>query len=294
MSYPNQPPQQYTGYPPPGYTQMPPQPGYPQAVPQPPAYPAQPPAQPAQPLPNGSLDDFFGQPNTGGGASWSFKDKPPGTFYEGFVEREVTNADIEAQTIPGTNTPATYRDGRIKYAMRVPMITQPSEAHPEGKATWYVQGQARGELARAMKEASAPEGAPEPGAWVRVTLVNRKPARTPGFNPSNEFRVEYRRPQGAPPAAPAAQPPGQVQHADIMSQPENSGPPAGARHYPPQPAPPAAQAPPAAAPPAPPAAATPGSEDAFRASLTEQERQDFDAMTAEQRVLFRQMKGQAA
>jgi hypothetical protein len=185
------PQQQYatpTGYAPPG------------------SHPYVPPApQPAAPpLPPGSLDSFYQQPSTGGGPSWKFQDsvsRQPmiGKTYEGFVARPVTDSDIEAQT-DQSGVVRTYRDGRPKFVMKVPMQFPPTQEHPEGLAQWYVKGQARDELARAMAEAGAPQGPPEAGAWIRVTLVGTRPV--PGMNPAYQYRVEYRRPNGAAPAVP--------------------------------------------------------------------------------------------
>ena len=148
-------------------------------------------------LATGSLDEFFAAPSVGGGPSWSFKGRDIGTTFSGVVARPVTNADIQQQTTPGSNQPATYRDGRPKFVMRVPLRVNPDQSFPDGEATWYVTGQSRDELVRAMAEAGAPAGAPEAGAAITVTLVARRPSRTPGFNPSNQVSVRYVRPQGA-------------------------------------------------------------------------------------------------
>jgi hypothetical protein len=156
----------------------------------------QPAPQPQQPvvLATGSLDEFFNQPSVSGGPSWSFKDKPVGTTFVGVVSRPITNADIQQQTTPGSNQPATYRDGRPKWVMRVPLNVNPDQSFPDGESTWFVTGQARDELVRAMAEAGAPVGAPEAGSTISVTLVARRPSRTPGFNPSNQVSVRYTRP----------------------------------------------------------------------------------------------------
>lgn len=213
--YPQQPqqfqptmPQYPQGYP--QAPQFPVNPGYPAPA----TYPAQGyPHVPAQPLPSGSLDDFFDQ-RSASGPSWKFKDKPIGTAYAGVVARPVTNADVQAQTDQAGNV-QTYKDGRPKFVMIVPMTFPPTAEHPDGQAGWYVKGQARDELSRAMAEAGAPAGAPEAGAAIRVTLVGHRPI--PGFNPAFQYRVEYVRPQGAgaqqiPAAAPVQQaPPMQAQ-----------------------------------------------------------------------------------
>jgi hypothetical protein len=192
-----------------------------QPYPQQPAYPAQqpyaapqyPPATypqqyvqpqaPAQPLPTGTLDTFYQQPSSSGGPSFKFQDpntRQPqiGKSYAGFVARPVTDADVRAQTNDGGQV-QTYKDGRPKFVLVVPMQVQPSQEFPEGQAGWWVKGQARDELARAMAEAGAPPGAPETGAFIRVTLVNVRPI--PGRNPAYQYRIEYVRPGGATPAA---------------------------------------------------------------------------------------------
>jgi hypothetical protein len=215
--YPTQPPMpqypQQPAYPAPqGYPQQP-APTYPQAYPQPQYAP---PAPPAQPLPTGTLDTFYQQPSSGGGPSFKFMDanRQPqiGKHYEGFVARPVTDADVRAQTDQSGNV-QTYRDGRPKFVMVVPMQVQPSPEFPEGQAGWWVKGQARDELARAMAEAGAPAGAPEAGAFIRVTLVSVRPI--PGRNPAYQYRVDYVRP-GNP--APAPQPVQQPVAAPVMQQ----------------------------------------------------------------------------
>lgn len=236
MSYPQ-------SYPPMGY----PQPTDPWTPPQQPAapqwpmpaqnYQAPPPQVPQQPAPQGSLDDFYGQPSSGHGPSWSFKDKPIGHAYVGIVARPVTNGDVQAQTNPTTGQIQTYKDGRTKFVLKLPMMVTADQAFPEGKAQWYVAGRAREELARAMSEAGAPEGPPEAGAAIRVQLVARRPI--PGLNPANEVQVTYQRPAGAgnapapqPPAEPVAQPepPAQQQQQQQVSaappaQPGPAAPP---------------------------------------------------------------------
>lgn len=196
----------------PQYPQYPAQPapqGYPvqpqYAPPAPPMqYPPQqyaPQPQYAPPMPApvaGSLDEFFSQPGGGSGASWKFKDKPIGTVYHGIVARAVTKGDVRQQT-DNNNRPLTFKDGRPKFVMVVPMLVQPSAEYPEGTAAWWVKGQARDELVRAMAEAGAPDGPPEAGAAISVTLVGKRPI--PGMNDAFQYRVQYVRPAGAPPAA---------------------------------------------------------------------------------------------
>lgn len=212
--YPQQAPQTYA----PPMPQYPAQPAYaPQGYPAP-QY-AQPPAPAGPPPPPGSLDTFYQQPSSGGGPSFKFMDSTTrqpqvGKSYAGFVARPVTDADVRAQTTEGGQV-QTFKDGRPKFVMVVPMQVQPSQEFPEGIAGWWVKGQARDELARAMAEAGAPAGPPEAGAFIRVTLAGIRPI--PGRNPAYQYRVEYVRPGGVPavggpveqydnPSAPTAQP----------------------------------------------------------------------------------------
>jgi hypothetical protein len=195
---PNAPPPQQ--YPPQQYApQYPPQQGY---VPQP--------APVQQPLAQGTLDEFYNQPSAGGGAALKFEQI--GTRYVGIVSRPIGNGDIQQQTdVHGR--PQTFKDGRPKFVMKVPLQMQPTPQYPDGLAQWYVKGQARDELVRAMAEAGAPEGPPEAGAIVDVTFVSQRPAGA-GMNPAKQFQVHYQRPNGAAPAAPQ-----QAAQAPVAQQP---------------------------------------------------------------------------
>lgn len=202
--------QPYAQLPAPTYPQQ--QPAYPQAYAQP-QYAA--PAPPAAPLPTGTLDGYYQQPSSSGGPSFKFNGKPIGTSYAGIVARPVTDSDIRAQT-NNAGQVQTYKDGRAKFVMVVPMQVQPSPEFPEGTAGWWVKGQARDELARAMAEAGAPAGAPEAGAGIRVTLVGQR--QVPNMNPQLLYRIDYMRPGGAAPV-PAPQPVAQPAPVQQMQQP---------------------------------------------------------------------------
>ncbi|MET0423633.1 MAG: hypothetical protein ABW046_07155 [Actinoplanes sp.] len=294
-AYPQQPPaypQQPQGYPqqPQAYAPPMPQQGYPQAYAQPQYAP---PAPPAAPLPAVSLDAYWQEPSSSNGPSLKWKDTNDvpqiGKSYEGFIAREIRDSDIRPQT-DKQGQPTFYRDGRPKSVMVVPLIgVQPAQEFQDGQAGWWVKGQGRDELARAMAEVGAPQGAPEAGAWVRVTLVGARPI--PGYSAALQFRVEYRRPQGVPQSVPAAaHAPAQVapmqQTAPVMStatgQPQiyqQPVPPAPA----PQPVPQQAPVPqPVSQPLQQPAAAAPG-QGAAPAGFT-----------AEQQALFAKLTGQPA
>lgn len=192
------PPQPQQGYPAPAPQQMPQQ--FPQQPYAPQGYPAQAPQQPQVQLAQGSIDEFYNQPSVGGGPSlsWSFKDgsqKQIGTSYVGVVVRDITNADIQQETDIRSGQPKTYKDGRPKFVMKVPLKQVASNVQlqtpefPDGEAVWYVKGQGRDELTRAMAEAGC-KGAPKAGATIQVTLVGRK-AMGQGMNPANQVQVVY-------------------------------------------------------------------------------------------------------
>jgi hypothetical protein len=240
--------QTYPGFPPtppptPPTPQYPVQQGYPAApgqLPYAPQYPqyGQPPAPgyppmqmapPATPLAQGSIDDFYNQPSTGGGKALTFESV--GTRYIGIVTRPLGSGDIQQQT-DTRGVPQFFKDGRPKFVMKVPLQMQPSPLHPDGLGTWFVKGAARDELVRAMAEVGAPAGPPEAGAIIDVTHTALRPSGA-GMNPAKLFHIVYTRADGqtsspaptavaqpvyAPPApqqpafaqpaqAPAAQPP---------------------------------------------------------------------------------------
>lgn len=220
QTYAPAPPQQYA--PQPQQPMAPQYPGYPpqQYAPAPAQYAPQPTA-PAQPLAAGSIDDYYSQPSTGGGAGLKFtgpNNQPMiGQSYVFQVTRPVGNGDIQQQT-DQKGTPLFFRDGRPKFVMIVPVqLLEPSPNHPDGLAKWYVKGAARDELARAMAEAGAPEGPPEHGAVIRVTLTGTRSSGA-GMNPAHVFAVQYVRPQGAAPVAAPSQPVAQPEAAQAPVQ----------------------------------------------------------------------------
>lgn len=256
------------GYPPQPYAPQPyppQQPGYPPQFPAPqqfgqfaPGYPPAPAALPPQQLAQGSIDDFYNQPSTGGGKSLSFPAGQFGTRYVGVVARAITSGDIQQQTNT-KGVPQTFKDGRPKFEMKVPLQLQPSQTYPDGLAQWYVKGQARDELVRAMAEANAPAGPPEAGAVIDITYVADRAAGA-GMNPAKQFHVVYTRPTGetSSPAPAAPQPAAQpVQYAQPPQAPV-------AQQYAPQPP---AQAPAQPAPPAAPVAGPSDLSDAQRELL---------------------------
>lgn len=213
-------PPQQGGYPDPnagqygapqGYAQAPPNPygpppqQYPPAqfVPngqylsQQPGYGYPPPQQgpPAVDL-SGDLESFYAQRSVGGGKGISWKGVPDGFTVFGVVARTIGHGDVFKETHPPNSPQAgqlrTNRDGSFKYAMQVPLkLLVPLQNYPEGEARLFLRGQLRDDTTRAMAEVGAPEGPPEAGAFVRVTLTHRKPGNNIA---QNMFSVLYRSP----------------------------------------------------------------------------------------------------
>jgi hypothetical protein len=150
------------------------------------------------PQPKGTLGAFFSQPAASGASLGKFFTNP-GQSIEGIVARAVTHADVRPQTNMQTGQIQQYKDGSLKWHMIVPLLVQQSQLFPEGKAAWYVKGQAKDELARAMAEAGVPPDedgnlVPEAGAWVRITFTGYR--QVPGMNAAKQYEVIYRRPEG--------------------------------------------------------------------------------------------------
>lgn len=225
-------------------TYLPPQPmapqyGQPQYAP---GYPPPVMAPPPAPLAQGSITDFYTQPVGGSGAFLKFEQ--PGVVHAGFIARAIAQGDIRQVTTPPQqgSVPQFYKDGRPKFEMLVPLKVIPSQANPDGMATWAVRGGDRDELTRAMAEAGAPEGPPEADAFVQITFTHEQKGRggiarkvkqivylRPGDPTVDAFRQQVlttpavapvpQQPQYAPapiqqlPAGQYAQPTGPVQYA---------------------------------------------------------------------------------
>lgn len=151
-----------------------------------PGYPQQSPAP-------GTLSDFYGQP-VGGGPSIKFN--VIGESVVGTIARDVTDADIRQQTEVMTGRPQTYRDGRPKLAMVVPIqLAQLTAEFPEGVADWWVKGADRDELLHAMTAAGVqpdPDGVyrPKGGDQISITYTHDNPGRA-GMSPAKIKAVQY-------------------------------------------------------------------------------------------------------
>lgn len=291
MTYPQQP-----GFPPvpgtaaptppaPGGYPQPPAPQYmPQGFPaQQPYYPQPPqygaPQQPAPQLAAGSLDAFFSQPSSGGGAALKFE---VNTAHVGVVSRPLTHGDVQQQTNPGNGQPSYYKDGRPKFVMKVPLKVAVSQAHSDGQAQWFVAGAARDELLRAQLEAGAPEGPPEAGAVIYVQCTGTRPSG-PGMNPAKTYAVRYWRP-GNPEGLQFAAQCG-IDMSGVTTGPAAENPaPAPVTQGPQAPAPQAPQGPPA--PPAAPIAQAPAPQPPAPAANS--------GLSPEQQALLAQLTGQSA
>lgn len=230
------------------------QPGYGQPAPQGP---------PQQDL-SGDLESFYAQRSTGGGKGISWKGVPDGFTIMGVVSRPINNGDVFKETY-APNTPQagqlrTNRDGSPKYAMQVPLrliILDAFQArdYPDGEARLFLRGQLRDETTRAMAEVGAPEGPPEAGAFMRVTLTHRKPGnniaqnifaviyRSPGTWESDPNLTAYaQQPQAQPNPQAGYGAPQQAPYQQQVQQPQQYAAPAQAAPNPQQYAPQGAQA----------------------------------------------------
>lgn len=197
---------QYQQAPPPGYGQQ-----YGQQPPQGYGQPQGPQGPPAQPLAQGTLEDFYNQRSASGGQGLKFTDDRTnqpmiGKRYRFRITRPLVNGDVQQQTDKFGNG-LTHRDGQPKLVLVVPVqLVIPDPLFPDGEAVWYVKGQARDELTRAMMEAGETETLPQMGAVVDVELARLKPSGK-GMNPAHVFAIQYT-PAGAVPAQPDQAVPG--------------------------------------------------------------------------------------
>jgi hypothetical protein len=233
--------------PPPNYG-PPPQQGYgaPQGYQQPYGQPQQgygqpygAPQPPQAPPENYTLADFANQPAGSNGKAWSFAEDKGyrlGTWRVGQVAREVSDSDVEGQTMPNSTMPAMLKDGRRKLVLKVPLSVAPDEEFKDGRAQLYCSGGLWGELTRAMAQAGAPSGYPESGSVIAVRKTGSR--QIPGLNAAGVYEVQYQRPgqQGqpaqAPPApveqtAPQQGPPAQQYQQPAQPEYAQQGPPQG-------------------------------------------------------------------
>lgn len=176
------------------------------------AQPPMPQAPPAPPV-NLTLDDFIDQPSNAGGASLSFERL--GDTHVVRVTREVVNSDIRQQTDPKTGVGITFRDGRPKAVLVLPV----AKANPDGTeepATFWAGTNERDELKRAMTAAGWSGTFPEADSWLKITYVSDK-NNGPGYAKSKIKHIDYVRPSGgqsapapAPQSAAAPAPPPQA------------------------------------------------------------------------------------
>lgn len=192
--------------------------------------------QPVQQAPgpdlSGDLESFYAQRSVGGGKGISWKGVPDGYTIQGVVSRAITNGDVFKETYP-PNTPQagqlrTNRDGSPKYAMQVPLKLHlldqfQARDYPDGEGRLFLRGALRDETTRAMAEVGAPEGPPEAGAFIRVTLTHRKPSNNIA---QNMFAVLYRSPGTweSDPNLTAYAPPAQPQPPQYSNQPGYGAP----------------------------------------------------------------------
>ncbi len=204
------------------------QPGYP---PQQPGYaPQQPPVPPQPELPRGTLQAFMEQPAGADGKALAFD--RIGDRYVGTVIRNVTDADIDYQTKPGTNEVVKYNDDRYRLVMKVPLLITPSPMYPEGIGVLWVNSSLRNELSRAMEAAGAEPGPPRAGDVIDITYTHDQDSGR-GRNPRKVKRIVYQDGHGIAPQLPGT--PAQAQQAPQPPQPQYAPPQQPQFQQPPQP-----------------------------------------------------------
>jgi hypothetical protein len=129
------------------------------------------------------LSEFYGQRNNAEGKPWKFHQMPMSTSYCGIVARPITDGDVRAQ--------ATQRGE--KMVVVVPMKMMPDANFPDGWGTMWLKGDMWTKCQAAMATVGAPEGMPEAGSFVQVTLVGTRQTGA-GFNAAYQYKVDYRRP----------------------------------------------------------------------------------------------------
>jgi len=202
--------------------------------------------------------DFWGQPSGGSGPALSWPQI--GTVYNVAVARDVRNTDVHPQTDPKKQPGQegyykTFTDGRKKLEIRIPLRLQPSQAYPQGEATFYVKGADRDELVRAMQAAGVTpdqDGAlwPKAGDTFQVHYFGDKPNRMGA--PTKQKQITYTVGNGTVPQEylqPAVQQFQQAPPQQYAQQPQQFAPPQAPNGY--------AQAYVQQAPPAPPQYAAP-------------------------------------
>ena len=143
------------------------------------------------------MADFLNQPKSGEGPTLSDFLKNINQSITGVVARAIDKGDMRVSMDMNNPTqPARRKDGSLKYYMQVPLLVN-SAFFPEGRVRWIVQGQAQGELSRAMSAAGCPPEiqVPEYGAEITVTKVGQREIKN--MSPQAIYQVIYRRPPGA-------------------------------------------------------------------------------------------------
>ena len=160
---------------------------------------------PAPQLANGSLEDFYNQPTSGGAPSITskfFNKRPQGSWLQLTVLKDASNSDVRQQQTP-QGIPQTFKDGRPKFVLVVKVaVTGSSDGthvaeFPDGEGSLWVKGVMADELRRAMTAAGDPSGYPKGGAQIVMQSAGEKASRTPGFSATKLYTLQYAGPVAA-------------------------------------------------------------------------------------------------
>lgn len=155
-----------------------------------------------------TLDSFF---SGGGGKSVSWRDKPLGTTVSGTI-KAVNPPHQQTDPVDGS---LQFKKDKVtpKMSVRIDLATNErdvSDPEDDGSRGLYVQGWLQGAIGDALRKAGR-QGAPEVGATLTVTLIERTPNEIPALAPTNKFVAQY-----VPPAAAAT---GQFFQQPAVQQP---------------------------------------------------------------------------
>lgn len=171
------------------------------------------PLPPAPELARGTLEDFDDQVVGGGGPSvtkFHQAPRPQGSWVHVRIPRDLANTDVRQQIDFKFKTPVTYKDGKPKFDLWIPVeilaSSDPAAAQqlfPEGTGVAYLRPDRGDGLKSTVQRALAAIGNPDGlrtgklgGTELIIISNGTKPNGTP--NPTKLWQVQANAPQGFP------------------------------------------------------------------------------------------------
>lgn len=153
--------------------------------------------QPPAPVIRSTLADAVAQGVKQGGYGTTVKFQAPGAIFDGIVARDLTDMDTSAETDFATKQPKPDGRGGYRLQITIPLNTQPSQQHPEGKGTMWAKGRLLTAVVHAMVAAGIDiqngESLKE-GDRLQVQRVADVP--TNKGNPAHDFVAQVTRGNG--------------------------------------------------------------------------------------------------